>query len=102
MDHSRQCASLLRRFRRAFDEYVNAEQPIRDAPSTQVVLVSVDSIAELKNAYPNYFADTTAFVAAFTNVRDNNNARIDPPKIGTFQIPLIGNPKKERPVRPKP
>jgi hypothetical protein len=69
---------------RAFDEYVNAEQPIRDAPSTQVVLVSVDSIAELKSAYPNYFADTTAFVAAFMNVRDHNNARTDPPKIGNI------------------
>ncbi len=55
---------------RAFDEYVNAEQPIRDAPSTQVVLVSVDSIAELKSAYPNYFADTTAFVSAFLTARD--------------------------------
>lgn len=75
---------------RAFDEYVNAEQPIRDAPSTQVVLVSVDSIAELKNAYPNYFADTTAFVSAFVNARDNNNARIGPPKIEISHIPLTG------------
>ena len=55
---------------RAFDEYVNAEQPIRDAPSTQVVLVSVDSIAELKKAYPNYFADTTAFIAAFLKANE--------------------------------
>ncbi len=93
-------SSTIKAFRkednlRAFDEYVNAEQPLRDAPSTQVVLVSVDSIAELKSAYPNYFADTTAFVAAFTNVRDHNNARIDPPKIGTFHIPLIGDAPKD-------
>jgi ppGpp synthetase/RelA/SpoT-type nucleotidyltranferase len=60
---------------RAFDEYVNAEKPKRDAPSTQVVLVSVDSIAELKKAYPNYFADTSVFVGAFLTARDHNNSR---------------------------
>jgi ppGpp synthetase/RelA/SpoT-type nucleotidyltranferase len=59
---------------RAFDEYVNAEKPKRDAPSTQVVLVSVDSIAELKKAYPNYFADTTAFVEAFMKASEFKSA----------------------------
>jgi hypothetical protein len=34
----------------AFDEYINAERPQRDVPSTNVVLVSVDSIRELPSA----------------------------------------------------
>lgn len=49
----------------AFNEYVTAEQPERDAPSTQVVLVSVDSLDMLQRAYPNYYADTRAFVKEF-------------------------------------
>jgi hypothetical protein len=53
---------------RAFDEYVSAEKPKRDAPSTQVVLVSVDSINTLQEAYPNYFADTKAFVQQLEEV----------------------------------
>jgi len=49
----------------AFDEYVSAERPERYAPSTQVVLVSVDSLDALKKAYPNYYADTKAFAQVF-------------------------------------
>jgi len=49
----------------AFNEYVSAEQPKRDAPSTQVVLVSVASLDALKKAYPNYYADTKAFAQVF-------------------------------------
>ena len=52
----------------AFNEYISAEQPQRDAPSTQVVLVSVDSIKTLREAYPNYFADTKAFVQQFEGI----------------------------------
>jgi hypothetical protein len=52
----------------AFEAYVSAEKPDRDAPSTQVVLVSVDSIDTLQEAYPNYFADTKAFVQQFDAV----------------------------------
>src|SRR5271167_97565 len=31
-------------------------------PSTNVVLVSVDSLAELRTAYPNYYGDTAQFL----------------------------------------
>ncbi len=52
----------------AFDEYVSAEAPERDAPSTQVVLVSVDSLDALRKAYPNYYADTKSFVQQFDGI----------------------------------
>jgi hypothetical protein len=45
----------------AFEKYISAEEPERDAPSTNVVLVSADSISTLKRAYPNYWADTNMF-----------------------------------------
>lgn len=53
----------------AFNAYMYAEQssPPTDwgePPSTNVVLVSVDSLAELRSAYPNYYGDTKAFVEA--------------------------------------
>lgn len=43
-------------------EYSAAEQALRVDSLTQVVLVSVSSVAALKRAYPNYFLDTKAFV----------------------------------------
>src|SRR5260370_36315948 len=46
---------------KAFDRYISAEAPERDAPSTNVVLVSVDSLTSLKQASPNYWADTHMF-----------------------------------------
>jgi ppGpp synthetase/RelA/SpoT-type nucleotidyltranferase len=39
-------------------EYAQREKE----PSLQTVLVSVDSLAALRTAYPNYFLDTTAFL----------------------------------------
>ena len=34
----------------------------KDSPKLQAVLVSVDSLAALRTAYPNYFLDTKAFI----------------------------------------
>jgi hypothetical protein len=53
----------------AFDAYMYAEQsspPVNwgEPPSTNVVLVSVDSVSELRTAYPNYYGDTETFVDA--------------------------------------
>jgi ppGpp synthetase/RelA/SpoT-type nucleotidyltranferase len=47
----------------ATEEYKRAEEENKDNPSIQVVLVSVDALEALRDAYPNYFLDTTAFVA---------------------------------------
>jgi hypothetical protein len=49
---------------RASDEYVMAEQEIKNKPTSQAVLVSVQSVQALRGAFPNYFADTQAFVEA--------------------------------------
>jgi hypothetical protein len=49
---------------RASDEYVAAEQEIKNRPTSQAVLVSVQSVQGLRGAFPNYFADTKAFVEA--------------------------------------
>jgi hypothetical protein len=45
----------------ASDEYTRAEEESKGTP-TNIVLVSVDSIAALKKVYPNYFMDTLDFV----------------------------------------
>jgi hypothetical protein len=49
---------------RANDDYLIAEKRTEVETNVQAVLVSVDSIATLKSAYPNYYLDTTAFVKA--------------------------------------
>jgi len=41
--------------------YTKLESQIQEESTTQVVLVSVDSVSALKRAYPNYFLDTVLF-----------------------------------------
>ena len=48
----------------AHERYLEIEKETRDDPAIQAVLVSVDSIAALRTAYPNYYLDTTAFLRA--------------------------------------
>jgi hypothetical protein len=42
--------------------YAEAENKVKSNPGTDAVLVSVDSISRLSQAYPNYYADTTVFL----------------------------------------
>jgi hypothetical protein len=46
---------------RAYDK---AEKETERNPNAQVVLVSVDKVAALPKAYPNYYVDTKGFIAA--------------------------------------
>ncbi|MBC7933308.1 MAG: RelA/SpoT domain-containing protein [Rubrivivax sp.] len=48
----------------ASQQYLLIEEKYSDDPSVQAVLVSVDSLAMLQSAYPNYYLDTTAFLEA--------------------------------------
>lgn len=45
----------------ANEQYAEAEKLVKENPSRDAVLVSVDSINALSRAYPNYFADTRLF-----------------------------------------
>jgi hypothetical protein len=47
---------------RAADEYAAIERAIEDDPTKDVVMVTAESVTALERAYPNYFADTAAFV----------------------------------------
>ena len=49
---------------KASEVYLSTEKMIRDRPTAQAVLVSVGSLQSLRTAFPNYFADTTAFLQA--------------------------------------
>lgn len=49
---------------RATRQYLEIERAIDASAGAEAVLVSVDSIAALKRAYPNYFLDTKAFLEA--------------------------------------
>ena len=48
----------------AIHAYEEVESAIRHFPGGETVLVQVSSIDALRRAYPNYFADTSVFVAA--------------------------------------
>lgn len=47
---------------RAAQDYLDAERKFADKASADAVLVSVESLAALRRAYPNYFLDTNLFV----------------------------------------
>jgi len=49
---------------RAVREYVQTENEFRRRRGTDAVLVSAESLTSLKRAFPNYFADTSAFAEA--------------------------------------
>jgi hypothetical protein len=49
---------------KASEAYLVAERAARDKPERQTVLVSVDTLAGLRRAYPNFFLDTVAFIEA--------------------------------------
>jgi hypothetical protein len=49
---------------RASDVYLATEKELDGRPSAQAVLVSVESVRALRSAFPNYFADTKAFIEA--------------------------------------
>jgi ppGpp synthetase/RelA/SpoT-type nucleotidyltranferase len=48
----------------AQEEYLLAEKRAESDPQIQVVLVSVNSLDDLRKAYPNYYVDTEAFIMA--------------------------------------
>lgn len=49
---------------KASAEYLRVETENANKPEMQAVLVSVESIDDLRSAYPNYYLDTAAFLAA--------------------------------------
>jgi len=49
---------------KAQQDYLLAEKTAASDPRVQVVLVSVDSVEDLRKAYPNYYLDTRAFIQA--------------------------------------
>lgn len=52
----------------AQEKYLEVEKLNRDKPEKQNVLVSVDSLAALPKAYPNYYLDISAFVQVLTKL----------------------------------
>lgn len=50
-------------FTRASSDYSEAEREHRNKDDIHVVLVSVESLDDLKSAYPSFFLDSTGFIA---------------------------------------
>ena len=53
--------------REAQDQYIETEKRIARDENSDAVLVSVDSVASLRRAYPNYFLDTRIFADLLEN-----------------------------------
>ena len=56
----------------AIRAYEEIETAIRRFPRAETVLVQVGSVEALRRAYPNYFADTTVFVAEVKKAIEGN------------------------------
>ena len=55
-------------FTLANQNYTDSERKYRNTPSVQVVLVSTESIQELRKAFPNYFLDVAAFLENMSKI----------------------------------
>jgi ppGpp synthetase/RelA/SpoT-type nucleotidyltranferase len=49
---------------KAMEQYAEVEKSFKGIPGAQVVLVSVDSLAKLRRAYPSYFLESRVFLSA--------------------------------------
>ncbi|AZS80685.1 (p)ppGpp synthetase [Achromobacter spanius] len=56
------------RLDQATAEYLREERRVAGSAGAEAVLVSVDSIASLERAYPNYFLDTAVFLRELTAI----------------------------------
>ena len=63
-------------FEKAQASYSEAEELVKEKPGLDAVLVSVDSLAALERAYPNYFADTRVFVELMKQALSGHQRRI--------------------------
>lgn len=57
-----------RRLEEASNLYASTEKELKGTPGSEAVLVSVDSLAALQRAFPNYFLDTTTFLDALAGI----------------------------------
>jgi hypothetical protein len=69
------------RFAEAQRAYADAEQKIKSDPGTDAVLVSVDSLAALERAYPNYFADTRVFATLLEQALSGQPGKVAPTQL---------------------
>jgi ppGpp synthetase/RelA/SpoT-type nucleotidyltranferase len=75
----------------ASDAYLEAEKQVRESPGTDAVLVSVDSLAALERAYPNYFADTRVFIELLDQALSGHPRRVHIPGQLRFNLDKIAD-----------
>ena len=60
---------------KAQQRYLDVEKENANKPEVQAVLVSVDSVAGLRRAYPNYYLDSVAFSQAVERAIGGQNGK---------------------------
>jgi hypothetical protein len=65
----------------ASKDYLEAEKSAKGKTGIDAVLVSVDSLAQLERAYPNYFADTGVFIQLMNQALIGRQKRIVPTQL---------------------
>lgn len=79
----------------ANSDYIHAEQTIRDGRKGYAVLVSVSALEQLRDAYPNFYGDTTRFVREISSFLGSGGI------VFTSQTPHDAIIKRETIVLPK-
>ena len=69
-------------FETASKDYLDAEKVAKGKSGIDAVLVSVDSLAQLERAYPNYFADTRVFLQLMNQALSGRRKRIVTRQLG--------------------
>ena len=75
-------------------KYAEAEKLVQKNPRTDAVLVSVDSLAQLEKAYPNYFADTRVFAQLMNRALTGQRRGISIPAPIKIEASAVVSPAK--------
>jgi putative GTP pyrophosphokinase len=68
--------------------YEQMEKETEGEPNTQVVLVAVEDLDSLRKAYPNYYVDTSGFIAAVEAEIGKTNEQPVPQEPEQRDLPL--------------
>ncbi|MBP9743576.1 MAG: hypothetical protein KBD37_09480 [Burkholderiales bacterium] len=53
--------------------YIDLEKRYIDYPSTNILMVRMDSIRQIKKSYPNYFADSKVFMEQLLSILEKSS-----------------------------
>lgn len=82
-------------FEDALADYAEAESQFREDSDTNIVLISVEKLADVEQAYPNYFVDTKVFLDTIYSQEEVDAIMLNSQSIAAPQVAVRAEDKGE-------